>query len=486
MKNILKLFSLKFVSSLLGICYSILQVRYFGTSRAIEVFFVAQNLVYLVTSLTQSGQLSEIFLPEYLRLKKIDIKLSFSALNVIINRFFIFSSIALLIIFALTPWLTKLMVPGYGLEDQELVTLIFRILLPYLLLQVINSFFKTVLNAEKKFGRAEALGFVNTIINILFLIFLYDYIGVWSLVVSALLGRFIEFLVYLWQLYKIGYIYQFRLKIEMFDHAIFFKTMRSTFIYVLATQFYNIILTSSISFLPEGVYAIFKYVQNLVGKIRGLSIQPFITIFFTEFNANTKDKSIPEKFYSSLIGVNTLIFIGSILGGNYIIYTLWGNDKFGEESIYMAYCFLIFNMCGILFSSLGSVYRKMVVSIGHAKLLYNFWSVSQFITAGVTYFLLSKFQLEGLFWIIPINAFLMGLCSYLVYRMKSNSWSYNYFNLNSLWLLLIIITSVIMKYMLGFSNDIYDFSEVGLFVGIFTLLGIYPVYRIYHSFKARK
>ena len=77
MKIIVKLFSLKLLTSFLALAYSIIQVRYFGASRIIEIFFAAQSLIYLVTSLTQSGQLAEIFLPEFQRLNNIKKGLGF-------------------------------------------------------------------------------------------------------------------------------------------------------------------------------------------------------------------------------------------------------------------------------------------------------------------------------------------------------------------------------------------------------------------------
>ena len=70
MNFILKLFSLKSVSLVLGIINTIVVVQLFGTSRSIEVYFVAQTLVYMVISFAQSGQLAELFLPEYLKQKK--------------------------------------------------------------------------------------------------------------------------------------------------------------------------------------------------------------------------------------------------------------------------------------------------------------------------------------------------------------------------------------------------------------------------------
>ena len=245
MKVLLKLFSLKFIAALLGVGYSILQVRYFGASRTIEVYFAAQSLVYLVTSLTQSGQLAEIFLPEYHTLNTIKPKLGFQGLNVVINRMLLWATLIMGIVFILAPYFILMLVPGFSPIDQAEATLMFRILLPYLFLQVVNSFFITVLNAEQKFGRAEFLGLTNTIVNILVLIVLYPKMGIWALVVSLLLGKVIEFSFYIIQLKKIGFRYHFLFSIPEFDHGSFFKTMQSTFLYVGATQFYSFVLTVS-------------------------------------------------------------------------------------------------------------------------------------------------------------------------------------------------------------------------------------------------
>ena len=200
MKILFTLFSLKLITSLLGLGYSILQIRYFGASRTIEIYFAAQSLIYLVTSLTQSGQLAEVFLPEFHKLNAIKSGLGFKGLNVVINKMFLWGTLIIAIVFIFTPFFINLLVPGFSGEDKEQAILMFRILLPYLFLQINNSFFITVLNAEEKYGRAELLGVTNTIVNILSLVVLYSYIGVWALVISLLLGKLIEFIFYIVQL----------------------------------------------------------------------------------------------------------------------------------------------------------------------------------------------------------------------------------------------------------------------------------------------
>ena len=436
MKTLLKLFSLKFIAALLGVAYSILQVRYFGATRTIEVYFAAQSLVYLVTSLTQSGQLAEIFLPEYHKLNQIKSNLGFQGLNVVINRMLLWGTLIMGIVFILAPFFINLLVPGFNEADKTQATLIFRILLPYLYLQLMNSFFITVLNAEKKFGRAEFLGLTNTFVNIVVLVVLYPFFGIWALVISLLLGKIIEFIFYVSQLYKIGYNYQWIFSIPQFDHVSFFKTMKSTFSYVGATQFYSFVLTASISFLPEGTYAIFKYVQNLANKVKGLFIQPFMTIFFTEYSLLLqKGKSVVNefnKYLGGIINVNTIVIIGTILLGDFIIDLIWGGKKFDASDVQLAYVFLKFNIFAVLISSVSQVYRKMAVAHGKGKKLYYYWVFAQILSAGFSYFLIKYFKVNGLFFIIPINVFLMGMASYMVYQQTENAIKFKFVTLNNL------------------------------------------------------
>jgi len=490
MNTLLKLFSLKFLASLLSLGYSILQVQYFGVSRAIEIYFAAQSLIYLVTSLTQSGQLAEIFLPEFHKLNSINKGLGYKGLSIVLNRMFLWGVLIITIIFIFTPFFINLIVPGFSNDDKEMATLMFRALLPYLFLQINNSFFKTVFNAEEKYGRAEFLGVTNTIVNILSLVILYQYIGIWALIVSLLLGKFIEFVFYSIALYKSGFRFSLVMSTQEFDHNLFFKTMQSTLVYVGATQFYKVVLTAGISFLPEGTFAVFKYVQNLSDKVKGLFIQPFLTIFFTQYSILLrKSESLVEKFkanLTSIVYINVIIIIGTILLGNFIIDLIWGSKKFDANSLSLAFIFLLFNIFGIFILSIGSVYRKMAVAQGYAKKLYLFWVISQLLSGLFSYVLISNFQIRGLFFIIPLNQLLLAIVSYLVYQKTNNSISYKFLNKSNFISLLLIAIAVIVKYKL---DSIFLINEKLILVIVLSLvtllLSLYPLLKMYKTVKLK-
>jgi len=486
MKILLKLFSIKLLATILGVTYSILQVKYFGATRTIEIFFAAQSLIYLVTSLTQGGQLAEVFLPVFHQLNHKKEKLGYTGLNVIINRMLLFGTILIAIVFIFAPFFIQLLVPGFSEKDKEFATLIFRILLPYLYLQIFNSFFITVLNAEKKFGRAEFLSLTNTIINIASLIILYPYIKIWALVISLLLGKIVEFLFYITQLYKNQYRYKFILSIAEFDHKEFFKTMQSTLLYVGSTQIFSIVLTASISFLPEGTFAIFKYVQNLSNKVRSLFVQPFLTIFFTNYSLLLqKLKSVNKEFsknVTSIFNINIIVLIGTILMGDLILDFIWGGKKFSHQDVKLAYIFLIFNILGVFISSISSIYRKMAVAHNKAKKLYFFWAFSQLLSAGITYLLIRNFKINGLLLIIPINTMLLGSVSYLIYKQTKNKLTYPFINKQNLINFSLIVFAILVKsnWTNYFNNKIENVIFLSLIVLLFSL---YPMYTTYNILK---
>lgn len=487
MKTLLKLFSLKLLTSLFGLLYSILQVRYFGVSRAIEVYFAAQTLVYLITSLTQSGHLAEVFLPEYHKLEIKNKGFGFKGLNIVINRMFLFGTLILSLVFVFTPFFVDLIVPGFSTEDKSQVSLMFRILIPIIYIQILNSFFITILNAEKKFGKAEFIGMTNTIINILCLLLLFNYMGVWALVLSLLLGKIIEFVFYIISLNKIGYRYNLILSMPEFDHNTFFKVMGSTFMYVGATQVYTIVLTASISFLPTGSLAIFKYVENLGNRIKSLFLQPFITIFFTAYSSQISHKSALKTLYlrtlKNITSVNVIIFSGSLLVGKIIIDIIWGGEKFLQKEVDIAFIFLCFNMVGVFISSTGALFRKIVVSEGKSKTLYQYWVFSQLLCAATIYILVKSLGINGLYLAKPINAFLIAIVSYIIYRLGSNYTPIKYLTKSNLYSILLITVSFSLMMVLNDYETNNMISDVALRGCLVLLLSIFPLFSIFSNFK---
>lgn len=479
MNVLVRLFSLKFLTAVFGVVFSILQVRYFGSSRAIEIYFAAQTLVYLISSLSQSGQLSEVFLPIFKELNLINKDYGFKALSIVLNRLIIPLSLIVILLIFLAPLIIQILIPGFESNEKEQAVIMFRVLSPFIILQTLKSFFTTTLNAEKKFGRAEFLGLISTLINIFSLLILYPKFQVWALVFGLLIGKLIEIIFYFSELKKIGYKFEFIFNFHLFDHKSFFKTLSRSLLYVSTTQIYLTVLTASISHLPEGVFAVFKYVQNIEKKIRGLVIQPFITIFFTKYfelknNFNSLKKVVTIN-YSNLILVVHVLFIGSLFFGKQFIDLIWGGEKFSNYDVNLAYNFFLLCILGMLFNSVGLLFRKIVISEGSAKQLYTIWSFSQLISALLTYLLIKHFKVNGLLFILPINNFLLAQGSYYVYKKTVNFIRFLKVTNHEIKLVILILFSIVSFCFM----DIFPIDSLilRLFINllIVILLIIYPI-----------
>jgi O-antigen/teichoic acid export membrane protein len=163
---------------------------------------------------------------------------------------------------------------------------------------------------------------------------------------------------------------------------------------------------------------------------------------------------------------------------------IWGSKKFDAENVKLAYLFLLFNIGSVLISSIGTVYRKMAVAQGKGEKLYFFWVIAQLLSAVFTYVLIGKFNIMGLFFIILINVFFMGVTSYVVYKKTKNAIRYNFFNWNVLFGLCLIVLAILFKYALIYFGIIEN-RETLLVVLILSalVLSLRPIFLTYKLLK---
>jgi len=409
---------LKLLGSAIGLVYSVLQVRYFGASALVDAFFVATSAVYLVMSLTQGGQLAEVFLPEYLKQKEESGKAAAAALlSAVLNRMTVFLFLGLCVLYVVAPLLLQIM--GPGLEDtyRQLSISIFRVSLILILFNVIASFVNTTLNAEQVYGRSEITGIINGTISITILVLFYKTLGVWALLYALLAGKLVEFVVGLFFLHRIGYQYSFIWRVPGYDLKHFFSILFTTSSYVGATQIYNIILTAMASYLPAGSFAIFKYTQQLSSKTQGIILGPTSTVFFSKFSKKVAEgkEDLSHFLRTPLIALGLVAFLQFcfiFLLGDDLLRMLWQEKTMSEREYAIAYTMLAANFLGIIFSAVGMVFRKAVVAMQRAKALYTAWTITQFACAVYSYITIAQFGIYGLASIPVINMLLMASVSF--------------------------------------------------------------------------
>jgi putative peptidoglycan lipid II flippase len=496
LKTISYLTLLKIVASLLGLAYSVLQVRYFGATSLVDAYFIAMSAVYLITSLLQGGQLAEVFLPAYIKQKQ-----DFGAtqaslvLSAVINRIVLYLVVILSCLYFVAPFLIGLMGPGLDTIHQTFSIAIFRASLVLILFNIVSAFVNIALNAEQIYGRVEWTGVINSLLSILVLFLFHDSMGIWVLLIALLAGKIIEFFTGLFFLKQTDFSYRMKWKAEGFDMKYYFSILFTTSSYALATQTYNVILTAASSFLPVGSYSIFNYVLQLANKTQGIILSPISTLFFSKFSIKVAEKAanIAHFLRLPLLGLSlfAVLQLGAIiLVGDDILALLWSEKALTASEYQIAYYMLIANMVGIVFSATGQIFRKATVALGGAKSLYIYWTFTQLLSAAYSFWAIKYFGVWGLASIPVLNQLLMAGVSYFVAAQKISisqmTSGFHVFVMKWFALLLAIILMPIAVRKL-FLFD-YELQWVGLLVhlslfGFLVLLLAFTLF--FRSFKAK-
>lgn len=419
-KIILKLTGLKLAASLIGLAYSILQVRFFGASAEMDAYFVAMSAVYMITSLIQGGQLSEVFLPIYLKQKsEVGSTTAHNLLSSILNRMALVVVLLLIILYFNSPFIVSLIGPGLGTEYKELSIQIFSLSLILVFFTLIGSFVNTTLNAEQIFGRAELTALINGLVSIAVLFWFYQDYGVFTLVYALLVGKVIEFVISLIFLKRIGFKYRLIWNSKDYDVTSFFKVMFTTSGYVGATQLYSVTITAMASFLPIGSLSIYNYVSQLSSKASSILMGPISTVFFSKFSAIVAEwkKNLVDylkKPLSYIFTITFLIFCFICLIGYELLNLLWSEKSLSDSELKIAYIMLCLNFFGFIFSATGSIFRKASVALGNAKKLYKGWILVQLFCALYAFVSIYFLGIYGLISILVINMILMALTSFYV------------------------------------------------------------------------
>ncbi len=431
-RSISTLTIINLLSALFGIAYSIIQARIFGVSRTIEVFFATQVIIQTMIKMTQSSMISAVFMPYYHKFKEEKgQKFAQQAYSVIINWMFLFAVGVSLILWVLSSFIVPLILRGYDPQYQILGLDMFRILILLIPFQVIISLFNLPFNAEKKFGRQEIISSMNSLIYIITLLVSYKYWGAFSLVAALVAGVFIQSLAYLFLLRRIKFNYSFRLGISGFSHWQVFSKMSNTISYTTSHQIYANVLTSACSYLPEGYYAAFRYVQNLYSRTNVILLRPISTVFFTEFSeaaskkkATSVLKGIIKSAASKSFAFSFTCAILVIVSGEVVLSFLWGSDKFGPEYIQLCYYLMIVFFGLLIFPALNQVYNKVNITHGFVRDQYLGASLVQLISALMAHLLIPELGFMALLIILGVNLVMKLLNSLRIIYFKNRELLY--------------------------------------------------------------
>lgn len=376
------------LSTVLGLGYSVVLARYFGVGPGIEVYFAATTLLFMLNSLTQSGQLAEIALPIYHKYQHGSGQEEANrVMSVILNWMGLLALVFSVVAFVFAPTLFRWSASGFHDAQQHEGAFIFRIIAPLLFLEIMKSQITSLVNAEKKFGRIEWVNIINQLISILFIVLLSGRLQVYAVVAGLWVGEVAAVLYGVSILRNTHFRYHFVFAHRGFSVLNLWKKMSFTFLYVIAAQGYLFFLNNLVTHLPRGQYAIYRYALLLFTKLQGLLVRPVSTVFFSQFShafhsGTGKIKALMDEANSLSFVLSALLFGAIIATGHPLLQWLWGGDKFDSASIHLVYLALSLISVCVFFNSLSLIYRKIAMTLGLVKEQYTGNIAVQLVTLG--------------------------------------------------------------------------------------------------------
>ena len=407
--------------AIIGLATSVVTAHYFGTTRTLEVFFAASTLQSLMLSISQSGQVSEVLIPVYHRLKHAEgLDSAQRAYSVVTNWMMIWLAGLTAAMWLLAPVLADLMVPGFDEASRAATATMFRWLVPLLPLQVFLSLLGGVSNAEKWFGKPELFSFVSQVVGLGFTVAFAAKLGTWVLVFATwanqllLLGGFILIL------RQLGYRHRFVLRHPGCPVLPLFRQLGTTLGYVLCTQLYTFALNAGISLLPQGTYAVFRYVMVLYSKTNGILLRPVSIVFFTHFSeafaaGSEKVRVLLQLALSRMLTTSALALVVACVAAPGAVRALWGGRLFQSGQLELSGNLLMLLMALLVPSGFAQVVRKLVISAGCITRLYVAMALVQIASASLAYWLPKQYGVAGAVAVLIFNSVLLaGACEVLL------------------------------------------------------------------------
>lgn len=408
---------LNVLSAVVGLAQSVAVAFFFGTTRAIEIWFAAQGLLLSVQRLTQTGQLAEIFLPLYHRIKHDhgpeDAQRSFAAL---VNWMVLIVAGLCLVMWSLARPLVDLRVPGFTAIDRAVAEQMLVWLLPLLGLQVICSLVKTLAHAERWFGIPEAIGLAARGAGLATIIVLASDRaadrGAWVMVVALWVACGVQVVGLAVMLWRMGYRHRLVLRGRHFRVAWVFRKLSVTLGYVGATQVYAFVLDAMMSTLPQGIFAAFRYVRiYLFDKAMTILLRPIGVVFFTHVSEalargarNVRD--LARTALARTLGIATLAAVMIAVAGRSLLKGIWA---FPDDTLEIATILMVVHFLLIFVAALEQVARKTTMSLGMVSRQYVSTGAVQLLSAVLAWSLIREpIGLFGLAATVSCNVILLA------------------------------------------------------------------------------
>lgn len=409
--------------------HSLLLAYLFGTSSELEAYFASMVLYNAILALSQTGQIAEVFVPTLLSIKHQRGKAkSDQFFSYLINLITCIFGLVIVIIFVFSNKIYTLITPGFDEAQQEFGLLLFKDLLPLLIIRVFILFLKAYSYAESKFGNTEFFDFISKLTLVITTILFATSAGVYALIIAIWLSTTIELLGVIWVVKKLNFKYSFKMKSEV-TVANIFRNITSTLSYVLTTQLYVMAFNAALTLLPQGTYAIVRYVIQIYNRANAYFQKPISTVFHTHLsNVKTRDvnvstdslKVIVDSTLSKVLLLACILSTSIYISGEYFFNAIFDPGKVSPSEISLGASIFSFIFFMTYSSGLSQIARKTALVLTEPTKFFFMASIVQIISGLFAFPMIRTFSVTGAILVLFANSILLSAIPIILVKLRAN------------------------------------------------------------------
>ncbi len=325
------------LSAILGLLRDRLLAGSFGAGPELDVYFTAFRIPDFVYGILITGGVVAAFLPVFAEALEKNEKKGWELANNALNFVFVLLSVLSAVLFLFTPYIVKVIAPGFSSSQHEMTVVLTRIMMISPVLLGVSSLFSGMLQYFDRFlvySMAPILYNLGVIFGILFLVPL-EGVGIVGLAYGVIIGSLMHLLIQIPPSIACGYSYKPIINLKQKELLKVFRLVIPRIIGQASSQINLIVITAIASTLAAGSIAIFNFADHLQAfPVRIIGVAFAVAVFPSfsrSFAKNNKIKFL-ETFNTVMRQVLFLIIPLSIfifLLRAQIVRLVLGTGEFG-------------------------------------------------------------------------------------------------------------------------------------------------------------
>jgi putative peptidoglycan lipid II flippase len=365
------------VVSIITLCFSFFKesifAYYYGASSETDAYTIAIQLPTTLFSLVSTA-ISNVVLPYYSKkLNKNGQKVATDYASNLMTMVTILSIIIVICCELFSNAIISVCVPGLSTETAHLASILFRLVVPTVILTELMNINTSILNVHKSFVLSSLASIVLNITYVSIVVLLGNSRGIYAAVCGTVIGTLVQFAYSV--LLRRRYL-KYRLICNPRDTDMIASIKKSlpVFVGIGAAEINKIVDEIVSSFLEDGSISLLNYASKLSSAISTLFIQGITTVVYPEFAESAAEKSDARMADCLLFSMKMIMLLllpimvgGAILSQEIItiIYRRGAFDAYAVAST--APIFACYLVC-LLFRAIRQITSRAFYAYGDTKI----------------------------------------------------------------------------------------------------------------------